>query len=32
MIRIRLADPDAAQATTDRLMDAEAYRRLVEAG
>ncbi len=32
MIRIRLADPAAAQADGERLMDAAAYRRLVEAG
>lgn len=31
MIRIRLSDPDAAKATTDRLMDAQAYRQLVGA-
>ena len=32
MIRVRLDDPAAASATDGRLMDAEAYRTLVEAG
>ena len=32
MIRLKLSDPEAAAATTDRLMDAASYRRLVEAG
>ncbi|HEV3485824.1 MAG TPA: glycine cleavage system protein GcvH [Vicinamibacterales bacterium] len=32
MIRIRLAEPDAASTTGDRLMDASAYRSLIEAG
>lgn len=32
MIRLRLADPAAATTPSDRLMDAAAYRRLVEAG
>ncbi len=32
MIRLKLSDPEAAAATTDRLMDAESYRRLGEAG
>ena len=32
MIRVRLDDPAAASATDGRLMDAAAYRTLVEAG
>ena len=32
MIRVKLSDPGAAAATTERLMDAGSYRRLVEAG
>jgi glycine cleavage system H protein len=32
MIRIRLSDSQAADATGDRLMDAAAYRSLIEAG
>jgi glycine cleavage system H protein len=32
MVRLRLADPAAAAEPTDQLMDAAAYRRLVEAG
>ena len=32
MIRIRLSDPDTATADSERLMDAGAYRSLVEAG
>jgi len=32
MVRIRLSDPAAASATGERLMDADAYRQLVEAG
>ena len=32
MIRVRLDDPEAASQTGDRLMDAAAYRALVEAG
>ncbi len=32
MIRIRLSDPDAANADSERLMDAASYRSLVEAG
>ena len=32
MVRVRLADAAAAQQDSDRLMGAEAYRRLVEAG
>ena len=32
MIRIRLSDPAAATAPSDRLMDADAYRTLIEAG
>jgi len=31
MIRIRLADPEAASHASDRLMDAESYRQLVQA-
>ena len=30
MIRIRLADPEAASRPSERLMDAEAYRQLIE--
>lgn len=32
MVRIRLSDPAAATAPSDRLMDADAYRTLIEAG
>ena len=32
MIRIRLADPAAAAQPSERLMDSEAYRLLIEAG
>ena len=32
MIRVKLSDPDAALADSERLMDAAAYRSLVEAG
>jgi len=32
MVRIKLADPGAAGADTERLMDADAYRKIVEAG
>lgn len=32
MVRLRLADPAAAAEPTDQLMDAAAYRRLVEPG
>jgi glycine cleavage system H protein len=32
MIRIRLSDPDAATAGSERLMDAAAYRSVIEAG
>jgi glycine cleavage system H protein len=32
MVRIKLADPAAAGADTERLMDADAYRKIVEAG
>ncbi|MEO6349450.1 MAG: glycine cleavage system protein GcvH [Candidatus Limnocylindrales bacterium] len=32
MIRVRLEDPDAVTSTDDRLMDAAAYRALIEAG
>ncbi len=32
MIRMRLSDPDAATASSERLMDAAAYRSLIEAG
>jgi glycine cleavage system H protein len=32
MVRLRLSDPAAASESGDRLMDAEAYRQLVEAG
>jgi glycine cleavage system H protein len=32
MVRIRLADPVAAAAPSDRLMNADAYRTLIEAG
>ena len=32
MIRIRLSDPDAASAPSERLLDAAGYRSLVEAG
>lgn len=32
MIRIRLSDPGAADEPSERLMDAEAYRSLIEAG
>jgi glycine cleavage system H protein len=32
MVRIKLADAAAAKADGDRLMDADAYRKIVEAG
>jgi len=32
MVRIKLADPSAASADGERLMDANAYRKIVEAG
>ena len=32
MVRIRLVDPAAAEVDGERLMDADAYRKLVEAG
>ncbi len=32
MVRLRLADPSAAAQPSDQLMDAAAYRGLVEAG
>jgi glycine cleavage system H protein len=32
MVRIKLTDPAAASAIGERLMDAEAYRKIVEAG
>ena len=32
MIRLRLSDPEAAAADSERLMDAAAYRSLIEAG
>ncbi len=32
MIRLRLADPDAASAPSERLLDAAGYRSLIEAG
>jgi glycine cleavage system H protein len=32
MIRLRLADPEAAMQPSDRMMDADAYRSLIEAG
>jgi glycine cleavage system H protein len=32
MVRIKLADPAAAGTDTERLMDADAYRKIVEAG
>ncbi len=32
MVRLRLDDPAAAEPDGERLLDAEAYRRLVEAG
>ena len=32
MIRVRLSDPEAATATNERLMDADAYRSLIEPG
>ena len=32
MVRIKLADPAAAGGDGDRLMDADAYRKIVEAG
>lgn len=32
MIRVRLADPESAMQPSDRLMDADAYRSLIEAG
>ena len=32
MVRIRLTDPAAADADGERLMDADAYRKIVEAG
>jgi glycine cleavage system H protein len=32
MVRLRLADPSAAQEDSERLMGADAYRQLVEAG
>ena len=32
MIRVRLSDPEAAGETNDRLMGADAYRSLIEAG
>jgi len=32
MVRIKLADPAAAAEDTERLMDADAYRKIVEAG
>ena len=32
MVRIRLTDPASADADGERLMDADAYRKIVEAG
>jgi glycine cleavage system H protein len=32
MIRVRLDDPDSLTGDTERLMDADAYRALIEAG
>jgi len=32
MIRMRLSDPDGVSASSERLMDAAAYRSLIEAG
>ena len=32
MIRVRLVDPESAMQPNDRLMDADAYRSLIEAG
>jgi glycine cleavage system H protein len=32
MVRVRLTDPSAAQADSEQLMSADAYRQLVEAG
>ena len=32
MIRVRLSDPDAASAPSERLLDAAGYRSLIEAG
>jgi glycine cleavage system H protein len=32
MIRVRLSDPASISGESERLMDAEAYRRVVEAG
>jgi glycine cleavage system H protein len=32
MIRVRLDDPDSLTGDSERLMDAEAYRSLIEAG
>jgi glycine cleavage system H protein len=32
MIRVRLSDPAAMSETSERLMDADAYRSLIEAG
>ena len=32
MIRIRLSDPEAASALSERLLDAAGYRSLIEAG
>ena len=32
MIRVRLTDPDAVMQDSDRLMGADAYRTLIEAG
>ncbi len=32
MVRIKLSDPAAAAASSDRVMDADAYRTLIEAG
>ena len=32
MVRIRLSDPDAASAPSERMLDAAGYRSLIEAG
>jgi glycine cleavage system H protein len=32
MVRIKLADPGSAEADGERLLDADAYRKIVEAG
>jgi glycine cleavage system H protein len=32
MIRVRLSDPESATQPSERLLDADAYRSLIEAG